>query len=132
MIGFVLSGAGLPTVYVSGDNASLDVVSAVRAAHGPIHAAVLFAGGAQVPELWGERVLLTFDAHGAARAAALLSDAVIVPIHQEGWAHFTSPPSALAAAFSEAGLSDRLRLPLPGDDVAISLRRSAITTASQS
>jgi hypothetical protein len=85
VIGFVLSRAGLPTVYVSGDNASLDVVSEVRAAHGPIQAAVLFAGGAQVPGR-GEKVLLTRDAHGAARAAALLSEAIILPIHQEGWA----------------------------------------------
>jgi hypothetical protein len=85
---------------------------------------VLFAGGAQVPEAWGENVLLTLDTHGAARAAALLSEAIIVPIHQEGWAHFSSPPSALAAAFSAAGLSDRLQLPLPGDEVAVSPRRS--------
>jgi L-ascorbate metabolism protein UlaG (beta-lactamase superfamily) len=124
VIGFVLSAAGLPTVYVSVDNASLDVVSEVRAAHGPIQAAVLFAGGAQVPEAWGDNVLLTLDAHGAARAATLLPEAIVVAIHQEGWAHFSSPPGALKAAFSEAGLSDRLQLPLPGDGVAIIPRQS--------
>jgi L-ascorbate metabolism protein UlaG (beta-lactamase superfamily) len=33
--GFVVSGPGLPTVYVSGDNASLDVVRAGRADNAP-------------------------------------------------------------------------------------------------
>jgi len=44
--GFVLSGEGLPTVYISGDNASLDVVREVADHAGPIDVAVLFAGRA--------------------------------------------------------------------------------------
>jgi hypothetical protein len=44
--GFVLSGEGLPTVYVSGDNASLDVVRTIAGRVGPVDVAVLFAGGA--------------------------------------------------------------------------------------
>ena len=41
--GFVLSGDGLPTVYVSGDNASLKVVRAVADRFGRFDVAVLFA-----------------------------------------------------------------------------------------
>ncbi len=40
--GFVLSGAGLPTVYISGDNASLEVVRAVAARVVPVDSAILF------------------------------------------------------------------------------------------
>src|SRR5690348_11176364 len=66
VVGFVLRGDGRPTIYVSGDNASVDVVREIASEHGPFDAAILFAGGAQVPERWGDDVLLTLD---AARAA---------------------------------------------------------------
>ena len=41
------------------------------------------------------------------------------PIHQEGWAHFTSSPDALRAAFAAAGLSDRLRQVEPCEVVGL-------------
>jgi L-ascorbate metabolism protein UlaG (beta-lactamase superfamily) len=49
VIGFVLGGEGLETVYVSGDNASLDVVRAIAERAGPIDVAVLFAGAVSLP-----------------------------------------------------------------------------------
>ncbi len=115
VIGFVLRGDDLPTIYVSGDNASVDVVREIAAEHGPFDAAILFAGGAQVPELWGDDTLLTLDAQRAAEAAAILAPATIVPVHQEGWAHFTSSPADLERAFAAAGVSDRLCSLAPGE-----------------
>jgi L-ascorbate metabolism protein UlaG (beta-lactamase superfamily) len=115
VLGFVLRGDGLPTIYVSGDNASVDVVREVATEHGPFDAAILFAGGARVPELWGEDVLLTLDAELAAEAAALLAPATIIPVHQEGWAHLTSSPDDLERAFVDAGVADRLRRLGPGE-----------------
>jgi L-ascorbate metabolism protein UlaG (beta-lactamase superfamily) len=47
--GFVASGDGLPTVYVSGDNSSLDVVRHVAERCGPVDVALLFAGAGVVP-----------------------------------------------------------------------------------
>lgn len=49
--GFVLPGDDLPSVYLSGDNASLDVVNAIVERVGPADIAVLFTGGAQLPYL---------------------------------------------------------------------------------
>jgi L-ascorbate metabolism protein UlaG (beta-lactamase superfamily) len=115
VLGFVLRGEGLPTIYVSGDNASVDVVREIATEHGPFEAALLFAGGAQVPELWGESVLLTLDAERAAQAGALLAPATIIPIHQEGWRHLTSSPDDLEQAFVDAGVADRLRGLEPGE-----------------
>ncbi|HKV67456.1 MAG TPA: MBL fold metallo-hydrolase [Gaiellales bacterium] len=115
VLGFVLRGDDLPTIYVTGDNASVDVVREIATEHGPFDAAILFAGGAQVPERWGDDVLLTLDAAGAAEAAAILSPATIVPIHQEGWAHFTSSPADLARAFAAADVAGRLRSVAPGE-----------------
>jgi L-ascorbate metabolism protein UlaG (beta-lactamase superfamily) len=119
VIGFVLRGEGLPTVYVSGDNASVEVVRAIAAAHGPIDAAVLFAGNAQVPERWGPDVPLTLTPVAAVAATRILDPAIVVPIHQDGWAHFTSGPEELEEAFAAAGLAGRLRTVAPGGVVAL-------------
>jgi L-ascorbate metabolism protein UlaG (beta-lactamase superfamily) len=119
VLGFVLRGDELPTIYVSGDNASVDVVREVATEHGPFDAAILFAGGARVPELWGDDVLLTLDAERAAEAAAALAPAAIIPVHQEGWAHLTSSPDDLERAFVDAGVGDRLRRLGPGERARI-------------
>jgi L-ascorbate metabolism protein UlaG (beta-lactamase superfamily) len=118
VIGFVLRGEGLPSIYVSGDNASVDVARRIADEHGPFDVALLFAGGARVPVLWGER-LLTLDAERAAQVAALLDPALVVPVHQEGWEHFTSPPRDLKRAFGVAGLDGRLRTIDPGETIEV-------------
>jgi len=106
--GFVLQGDGLPTVYVSGDNASLGLVKEIADRFAPIDVAVLFAGAARTTLLDGANLTLT--SADAVEAARLLAAAVVVPVHTEGWAHFTEGPDQFAAAFAEAGLSDRVKL----------------------
>jgi L-ascorbate metabolism protein UlaG (beta-lactamase superfamily) len=110
--GFVLSGDGLPTVYVSGDNASLAVVRAVAERCGPVELAVLFAGAARTPLVDGE---LTLGSPAAAEAVRLLGVRAVVPVHTEGWEHFTQGPDTVARAFADAGLADRLVLLAPGE-----------------
>jgi L-ascorbate metabolism protein UlaG (beta-lactamase superfamily) len=106
--GFVLRGEGLPTVYVSGDNASIDLVKEIADRFAPIDVAVLFAGGARTALLDGAALTLTSDA--AVEAARLLGSATIIPVHTEGWAHFTEGPDQFVKTFHEAGLSDRVTL----------------------
>jgi L-ascorbate metabolism protein UlaG (beta-lactamase superfamily) len=119
VIGFVLRGEGLPAIYVSGDNASVEVVREIVAEHGPFDAVALFIGGACVPEAWGD-AKLTLTAQTAVEAARELGDAPIAPIHQHGWAHFSSSAEDVQHAFTDAGLSDRL-LPLsPGQEIPLS------------
>src|ERR1700728_2135341 len=48
VVGFVLAGAGLPTVYVSGHNASMHTVAEIARRTTAIDAAVLHAGAARV------------------------------------------------------------------------------------
>jgi Beta-lactamase superfamily domain len=117
VIGFVLRAGGWPTIYVSGDNASVEVVREIDAAHGPFDSAVLFCGGADVPELWGQGAYLTLTPDTAVESARLLGDIPIVPVHQEGWAHFSFGPEDLRGAFERAGLAGRLRDPAPGERV---------------
>ena len=58
---------------------------------------------------------LTLTSQAAAEAAKLLGARAVVPLHFEGWAHFTQGRDSLSAAFEDAGLADRLHLPEPGD-----------------
>ncbi|MER5478130.1 MBL fold metallo-hydrolase [Streptomyces sp. NPDC002734] len=115
--GFVLSGDGLPTVYVSGDNASLDVVRGIAERFGPFDVAVLFAGGVLTPLLPG--AFLTLSSAWAAQAAEILGARQVVPLHFEHWQHFSEGGDSLTEAFAAAGLSDRLRLPTPGGSVEV-------------
>ncbi|GID91444.1 MBL fold metallo-hydrolase [Amorphoplanes digitatis] len=101
--GFVLHGEGLPTVYVSGDNASLRVVREIAARFPSIDLAILFGGAARTP-LVGD-VNLTLDAAGMVEATRILGGPTVVPAHIDSWAHFTETPADVRAAFTEAGLS---------------------------
>ncbi|MFI7637793.1 MBL fold metallo-hydrolase [Nonomuraea sp. NPDC049400] len=113
--GFVLSGEGLPTVYVSGDNASLDVVREVAGRVGPVDVALLFAGGARTPLVDG---YLTLTSDDAVAAAEILDARYVVPLHFEHWAHFTQGRETVEKAF--AGFGDRLRLLAPGESTQLS------------
>ncbi|WP_123665425.1 MBL fold metallo-hydrolase [Actinocorallia herbida] len=104
--GFVLTGEGLPVVYVSGDNASLDLVRQIAVRVGPVDTAVLFAGAARTPFFDGRPV--TLDSASAAEAARILAARRVVPVHVDGWGHFTEDRETLVKAFTEAGLADRL------------------------
>jgi L-ascorbate metabolism protein UlaG (beta-lactamase superfamily) len=111
VIGFVLSGDGVPTTYVSGDNAAVRVVEEVADNAGPIELAVLFAGAARAKRL---DAYLTLRAHQAVRAAELLEARAIVLLHAEGWTHFTQGQRDVADAFAAAGRTELVVL-APGE-----------------
>jgi L-ascorbate metabolism protein UlaG (beta-lactamase superfamily) len=108
VIGFILSAADLPTVYVSGDNASLDLVREIGERVGAVDTAVLFVGAVRTPFFDG--ALLTIDSAQAAEAATILGARRVVPVHCDSWGHFTESRDDVVAAFAAAGLSDRLQL----------------------
>jgi L-ascorbate metabolism protein UlaG (beta-lactamase superfamily) len=118
VIGFLLGGASLEIVYVSGDNASLDVVRAIADRAGPIGVAVLFAGAVSVPNRF-DGAYLTLSSERAAQAAEILGARAVVPVHFEGWTHFTQGAHALRAAFTGYGIGDRLALAERGETVAV-------------
>ena len=113
VIGFVITSDGLPTLYVSGDNASIERVSEVAARFPRIDMAVLFAGAARV-DFKDQGRPLTLTAERAADAALLLGVATVVPAHFRGWAHFSQTADELVAAFTDAGIAARLHVPEPG------------------
>jgi L-ascorbate metabolism protein UlaG (beta-lactamase superfamily) len=107
VVGFVLTGDGLPTVYVSGDNASLDAVGETAERFGPVDTAILFAGAPRFAGLFDGAAIVLDSAH-AAEATQILGARRVVPVHYDSWAHFTEGRDALQAAFTAAGLADRL------------------------
>jgi L-ascorbate metabolism protein UlaG (beta-lactamase superfamily) len=114
--GFMLTAEGAPTIYVSGDNASLGVVREVAARFPSVDVAVLFAGGARTPLVDG---YLTLTSEEAVQAADILGRPRVLPVHTDGWEHFTQNGATLRAAFARAGLADLL-LPLdPGRQVTV-------------
>jgi L-ascorbate metabolism protein UlaG (beta-lactamase superfamily) len=112
--GFVLSGRGLPTVYLSGDNASIGVVKEVAERVGNIDIAVLFAGAASVATKEGGRPLTLTSARAAA-AAELLGATLVIPAHVDGWAHFSEGTDEFVAAFDQAGISGVLGIAAHGE-----------------
>ena len=110
VIGFVLSAPEHETIYVSGDNASLDVVRGIADRIGKIDVAVLFAGAVQLAQRF-DGAYLTLSGDHAAEAAKILRARLVVPVHFEGWQHFTQGADALRAAFAGNQVGDRLRLP---------------------
>ncbi len=117
VVGFVITGEGLPTVYVSGDNAWLGATRQVAERFGPIDTALLFAGAARTGLFDG--ALLTLDSAQTAEAAAILEARRVVPVHFNSWKHFTEGEDLLREAFAAAGLSQRLVLLAPGESAAL-------------
>ncbi|MCU1415559.1 MAG: L-ascorbate metabolism protein UlaG, beta-lactamase superfamily [Microbacteriaceae bacterium] len=99
--GFVLEAPGEPTIYVSGDNASVPLVRQIAERFAPVDVAILFAGAARVP---GLDAALTLTATDAVAAASALQATTVVGLHTADWAHFSETTADLEAAFAASGL----------------------------
>jgi L-ascorbate metabolism protein UlaG (beta-lactamase superfamily) len=101
VIGFMLEAPGEPTVYVSGDNASLPLVQQIADRFAPVDIALLFAGAARVGSIDAN---LTLSSTDAVTAAASLRAGTVVGLHTEDWEHFSESREQLEAAFAGTGL----------------------------
>jgi len=109
----VLSRPGSPALYISGDNASIQVVRRIRERLGPVARAILFAGAARTALAGGAPLTLTSER--AAEAVDILGRPTRVALQFEGWAHFSEGADELRTAFETRGLSSCLRTPKPGE-----------------
>jgi L-ascorbate metabolism protein UlaG (beta-lactamase superfamily) len=106
VIGFVLEHPAEGTLYVAGDTVWYEGVEDV-ARRFEIRTAVLNLGAARVAAVgpWH----LTMTAEEAVELARVFAVAQIVPLHFEGWAHFSEGRQDIERAFRETGLENRLR-----------------------
>ena len=109
VIGFLLTAEGHPTVYVSGDNASVDVVRGIAERVGQVDTALIFAGAVRTPLFDG--ALLTVDGERAVEVAQVLGATAVVGAHTDSWAHFTETREQFDGAFAAAGLEHLLQQP---------------------
>jgi L-ascorbate metabolism protein UlaG (beta-lactamase superfamily) len=80
--------------------------------HRPVRVAILFCGKARVSAAGDND--LTMSADDAVHGAQAMARATIVPLHYEGWEHFTESRADLERAFAKAGLAQRLAWPAAG------------------
>jgi len=106
--GFALAFADRPgeVVYVSGDTVWYEGVAEV-ARRFSVRVAVLFMGAARVAAVGPAH--LTFTATEGVAVAQAFPEAPIVPLHFEGWEHFSEGRPDIEAAFRAVGLEHRLR-----------------------
>jgi len=116
--GFVVSYSEAPGVdiFISGDTVWYERVAEV-AKRFNIATAVLFMGAAQVPAVPNSP--LTMTAADAIEAALAFSRAAIIPLHYEGWAHFTESREQIAGSFERAGMQHRVLWLPPGKKVTV-------------
>ena len=118
MLGFVLTSQGQDgAVYVSGDTVWFDGLEEIGRRF-PIGVALLNMGAAKVA-VAGPHAL-TFTADDGVALARAWPRARIVPLHYEGWEHFTESRAEIQEAFEAAGLEARLAWLPPGRPTRIS------------
>jgi L-ascorbate metabolism protein UlaG (beta-lactamase superfamily) len=111
--GFVLALAESPesAIYISGDTVWYEGAAEVSQRFS-VKIAILFMGAARVAA--AGPAPLTFTANEGVEAARTFADAVIIPLHYEGWEHFSESRKEIQDAFVAAGLEARLRWMDPG------------------
>lgn len=111
VVGFVVSSKtnAFRPIYITGDTVWFDGVAEVQRRFRP-GLVLLFAGAAQTRGKFN----LTMNANDAIETATAFTDALIVPLHNDSWAHFTESADDLEKAFDALGHAQRLRMLQPG------------------
>jgi L-ascorbate metabolism protein UlaG (beta-lactamase superfamily) len=122
VIGFALASETLASLYVSGDNASVDVVHGIVDRLGRFELAVLFVGAAKLPDFDD---FLTLCSDRAVDASVVLGARAVIPVHYRGWTHFSQGLEALRSSFDAAGAGRRLIVAEPGESVTVPARSGA-------
>jgi len=116
--GFILTVIGLPAleIYITGDTVYYPGIAQVAHKFKP-NFVFIFAGGAQPRGPFN----VTMGTNDALDTAAEFSRATIIPLHYEGWSHYTQGGDVLSRAFELLGISHRLRLLKPGQEEVLSV-----------
>ena len=109
VIGFVVASKNSRPIYISGDTVWYDGVAEV-AQRFKAGLVMPFAGAAQTRGPFH----LTMDVNDTIETARAFPDAVIVPLHTDGWAHFKQNANDLRVSFDALGFGQRLRILEPG------------------
>jgi L-ascorbate metabolism protein UlaG (beta-lactamase superfamily) len=109
VIGFVLEGMAKRAIYITGDTVWYDGVAEV-ARRFDVGLVMPFAGSAQTRGPFH----LTMDVNDVIETAHAFPDALVVPLHYDGWQHFRQSGDDLRHSFATLGFGERLRMLEPG------------------
>jgi L-ascorbate metabolism protein UlaG (beta-lactamase superfamily) len=105
--GFVLSVKGERSVeiYITGDTTYYDGVAEVAKKFNPDYV-FIFAGGAQTRGPF----FVTMGTNDAMDTALAFPNATIIPLHYEGWKHYTQNEKDIKTAYQVLGIDQRLKI----------------------
>lgn len=109
VIGFVVTAQDGQSIYITGDTVWYDGVAEV-ARRFPARIVLPFAGAAQTRGPFH----LTMDTNDTIEVARAFPDALIVPLHTDGWKHFRQGAQDLRMSFDVLGFGPRLKILEPG------------------
>jgi L-ascorbate metabolism protein UlaG (beta-lactamase superfamily) len=110
--GFILTWPGQVNgpLYLSGDTVLFDGTAEI-ARRFQVGTAILHIGRVKLPPM-GD-LHFSLDANAAAQLAKDLGARTVIPVHYEGWAHFTQPRAEAEQAFMDSGITSMVQwLPL--------------------
>jgi L-ascorbate metabolism protein UlaG (beta-lactamase superfamily) len=116
VIGFLLEGVAKRAIYITGDTVWYDGVAEV-ARRFDVGVVMPFAGSAQTRGPFH----LTMDVNDVIETAHAFPNALVVPLHYDGWQHFRQSGDDLRHSFATLGFGERLRMLEPGRPTRIML-----------
>lgn len=105
--GFILSVKGNANfeIYITGDTVYYEGIAEVARRFNPSYV-FIFAGAAQPKGPFN----VTMSSNDALDTSAVFPKATILPLHYEGWSHYTQGADVLARSFEALGIRERLRI----------------------
>lgn len=117
VIGFVLTIKGEESyeIYLTGDTVFYNGVAEVAEKFHPQYV-FIFAGASKI----GLPFNLTMGSNDAIDTAFTFPQSIIIPVHFEGWSHYTESGEVLTQAFQAMGIGGRLKILPAGEKVTLS------------
>lgn len=106
--GFIVTAAGIQ-IYITGDTVFYDGVKEVAERFKPQYV-FIFAGAAKPRGPFN----VTMGTNDAIDTAFAFPDATIIPVHFEGWSHYTETGEMLQQSFNALGIGTQLKILAPG------------------
>ncbi len=111
VIGFLLQVKGKKNyeIYLTGDTVFYEGITEISRRYKPQYV-FIFAGAGKPLGSFN----VTMGANDAIDTAFAFPEAAIIPLHYEGWSHYTENAETLEKGFSILGINDRLSILEPG------------------
>lgn len=115
--GFLITTGNGKKIYISGDTILFDGTDEIAARYAPVDLAILHIGNARIEAI--DNLKVSLSAEEAVLYAELLGARQVIPIHFDGWAHFTEGQDQAERVFAASKLASRTLRIHSGETVVI-------------